>query len=370
MPVLLKIRQHFRLRTARGLFLCVLCAALMGALTAGASGPVHAMAEEEIILQSNADGSVTADLFAMDTYMSLKAYGKNAKEALKAGAEEIRRLDRLLSTGREDSEISVLNKDGAAVLSEDVFGLFGRALEIGEETGGVFNVTIYPVMKLWGFPEKDYRVPSEEELSEALALADPGSVETDQNTRRVQFLKEGMAADLGGIAKGYTGARVTEIFREHGVDSGLVSLGGNVQALGKKPGGKKWKVAIQDPEGGTDYLGVLEVADEAVITSGAYERYFEENGVRYHHIIDPADGYPADSGVVSSTIVSSDGTLADALSTSLYIMGAEKAEAFWRECGGTFDYVLEAEDGTLYVTEGIADLFESTRKRVTVRKDG
>lgn len=349
-----------------------LCVSLLGILLmlCGTVFSAYAKADTGLIIQKNADGSVTADLFAMDTYMSLKAYGGHAGEAVEAAGEEIKRLDRLMSAEDSASELFALNRDGKKVLSEDLFYLLMRALELSEETDGLFDIAIYPVVKLWGFPTKQYQVPDEEMLAETLLRTDPADIRTDAEKSEVQFMKEGMSVTLGGIAKGYASSRVMDIFREYGVESGLVSLGGNVQAHGKKPGGADWKVAVQDPEGGTDYLGVLGISDKAVITSGGYERYFEENGIRYHHIIDPRTGKPAESGVVSSTIVSADGTLADALSTALYIMGAEKAAAFWRERTDLFDFVLETEDGTLYVTEGIAGQFESGRKTVTVKADG
>ena len=153
-----------------------------------------------------------------------------------------------------------------------------------------------------------------------------------------------MKIDLGGIAKGYTSSRIMDIFKENGITSGLVNLGGNVQALGTKTDGSNWRVAVQSP-------------DEAVITSGGYERYFEQDGVTYHHIIDPKTGYPAENGLVSVTIVSSDGTLADGLSTSLFIMGEEKAAEFWKAHSDEFEAILETDDGTIYVTEGLKDSF-------------
>ena len=148
----------------------------------------------------------------------------------------------------------------------------------------------------------------------------------------------------------------------------MVSLGGNVQALGAKPDGSKWKVAVQNPDSDESYIGVLEIAGKAVITSGGYERYFEKDGKTYHHIIDPATGYPADSGLKSVTIISSDGTLADGLSTSLFIMGKDKACDFWKEHSDKFDMILMTDDNELYVSEGIADVFSSDLTTNIVKK--
>jgi thiamine biosynthesis lipoprotein len=147
-----------------------------------------------------------------------------------------------------------------------------------------------------------------------------------------------------------------EVFREYGISSGMISLGGNIQVLNEKPDGSKWNIGIRNPEGSTsDVLGAVAVDNKAVVTSGGYERYFEEDGQTYIHIIDPRTGKPADSDLVSVTIVSEDGTMADALSTSLYIMGLEQAHAYWSQYRDQFDAVLITEDGEVYVTEGIAD---------------
>lgn len=295
------------------------------------------------------------DLFAMDTYMTLTAYGEHAQEAVDKAAERVEALDALLSTGNENSEIYQLNQNGEATLSEEGGYLVERALELYKKTEGAFDIAIYPVMQAWGFPTQDYHVPDDDTLKEKLALADASKVNYDKDTRIIFFDQDGMEIDLGGIAKGYTSSQIMQIYQDCGVTSGLVNLGGNVQALGCKTDGSKWRVAIQSPDDTEEYLGILEIEDQAVITSGGYERYFEEDGVTYHHIIDPAIGYPADSGLISVTIVSDDGTLADGLSTSLFIMGEEKAAQFWRENSDEFEAIMETSDGELYVTEGIAD---------------
>ena len=295
------------------------------------------------------------DLFAMDTYMTLTAYGEHAQEAVDKAAERVEALDALLSTGNENSEIYQLNQNGEATLSEEGGYLVERALELYKKTVGAFDIAIYPVMQAWGFPTQDYHVPDDDTLKEKLALADASKVNYDKDTRKIFFDQDGMEIDLGGIAKGYTSSQIMQIYQDCGVTSGLVNLGGNVQALGCKTDGSKWRVAIQSPDDTEEYLGILEIEDQAVITSGGYERYFEEDGVTYHHIIDPAIGYPADSGLISVTTVSDDGTLADGLSTSLFIMGEEKAAQFWRENSDEFEAIMETSDGELYVTEGIAN---------------
>ncbi|MCD7826131.1 MAG: FAD:protein FMN transferase [Clostridiaceae bacterium] len=305
------------------------------------------------------DSPAVREIFAMDTYMTVTAYGEKAETAAEQAQERIQELDAELSTGEEDSEIYQLNKTGSAILSDDAAYLYERSMEINQETDGAFQPFIYPIMELWGFTSQNYQVPKKKVIKEKLLLMDISQVSYDQKTREIAFLKEDMKIDFGGIAKGYASDEVVRIFGENGVSSGMISLGGNVWAMGRKTDGSLWRVAIQNPEESEDYLGVLEIENKAVITSGGYERYFEQDGKRYHHIIDPSTGYPAENGLTSVTIISEDGTLADALSTSLYVMGLEKAVAWWRGHSSDFDVVLLTDQGQLYVTEGIASSFSS-----------
>lgn len=312
---------------------------------------------------------VSREIFAMDTYMTVTAYGENAEKAVDEAQAEIERLDALLSTGSEDSEITKLNQNGGGNVSEDTKYLLSRSLEIWKETGGEYEIGVYPLMRAWGFTTQEYAVPSEETLKSLLELADSSQITLDEDSSTVTFGKEGMEIDLGGIAKGYTSSRIMEIFQENQVDCGLVSLGGNVQLYGAKPDGSNWRVAIQSPDDEQDYMGILEAKDCAVITSGGYERYFEQDGVTYHHIIDPDTGYPADSGLKSVSIISTDGTLADALSTSLFIMGKDKAQEFWQKHSDEFDVILLDEEGNIYVSDGIADSFICENEVTVLKKE-
>lgn len=316
--------------------------------------------------ESNEEAS--KDIFAMDTYMTVTAYGAKAQEAVDEAEAEIQRLDELLSTGNEESEIAQLNQNKSATLSEDAGYLVERALELNKETDRAFDIAIYPVMEAWGFPTQNYQVPTADTLESLLKLADASQIIYDEDSRKISFDREGMKIDLGGIAKGYTSSRIMDIYKENNISSGLVNLGGNVQALGTKPDGSKWRVAVQSPDDTEDYLGILSVEDKAVITSGGYERYFEQDGKTYHHIIDPKTGYPAENGLTSVTVVSEDGTLADGLSTSLFIMGKDKAIEFWRAHSDEFDIIMLIDEGKLYVTEGIQDDFSTEMEMEIIEK--
>lgn len=310
-------------------------------------------------------------LFAMDTYMEFTAYGKNSEKAVDAAIEEVQKLDAMLSAENSKSEVYALNEQGNLQATDDLAELILRGKEIYQETDGLFDDTIYPVMKLWGFPTGNYHVPTAAEVQKKLALVDENKVEIqtrdpDEKGRdskeKAKFVTLGadQQIDFGGIAKGYTGQKLAELFQEYGVSSALVSLGGNIQAIGTKPDGSSWKVGIRDPKGGQqDYIGVLSVENQAVITSGGYERYFEEDGKTYIHIINPRTGYPADGDLLSVTIVSRDGTLADGMSTALYIMGYEKACQFWRQHREEFNVILVTDDGKIHISENLKENFQT-----------
>ncbi len=299
----------------------------------------------------------TRELFAMDTIMRFTAYGAKSAEAVDAAIQEVQRLDALLSTGSASSEVSALNQNGGGEVSEDTARLLTAALEFYTSTGGLFDCTVYPLMRLWGFPTQEYHVPTETELAETLPLADSSKTRFDGQTLR---LAEGQAVDFGGIAKGYAAQRVIEIFQSYGVSSGNISLGGNVQVLGSKPDGSDWRIGIQDPGGlQGSILAVVPVQDRALVTSGGYERFFVEDGKTYIHILDPRTGCPAETDLLSATVVASDGMLADALSTSLFIMGSQDAARYWRENGCTFDMILVTKNREILVTERISGSLET-----------
>ena len=228
------------------------------------------------------------------------------------------------------------------------------SLALSNRTGGALDPCLYPVTKLWGFTTGHYRVPEQAEIQEALAHTGSKQLILKNSCAH---LAAGAQMDLGAVGKGWAGRLAAEYLEKgEGVTGGLLSLGGNVQTYGEKPGGAPWQIGIQDPAGaGT--LGTLSLQGTwAVVTSGGYQRYFEAGGVRYCHILDPETGAPARAGLASVTVVAEDGLLADGLSTALYIMGLEKASDFWRE-GRDFEAVFCTEAGTVYVTAGLADRF-------------
>ena len=228
----------------------------------------------------------SAQLFAMDTVMQLDAYGHQVKQAVSDAEETIQALEARLSRTREDSLVSVLNQNGAAQdLSAAEQALLSEALTFRDATGGAFDITIAPVMDAWGFTGASYRVPAQDELDALLENVNSDEIRLSGSS---VTLGAGQAIDLGGIAKGYTSDCVEAVFRENKIESGKISLGGNVFVLGGKPDGADWRVGIRDPQDENALAAVLTLRDAYAITSGGYERYFTENGNTYHHIIDPS----------------------------------------------------------------------------------
>jgi thiamine biosynthesis lipoprotein len=306
---------------------------------------------------------LTTEIYAMDTVMDLDAYGDAAQTALDESEAEITRLENLFSRTKADSEISKLNSAGGAPVAVDgeVADILRSAIEYSSATSGAFDVTVAPIVSAWGFTTDSYQVPDQAALDALLPAVGSDRIQVDGDT---VTLGAGQSVDLGGIAKGYASDQIAAIYRKCGVTSGKIYLGGNVWVCGSKPDGSPWRVAVQDPNDSQGQVGVLSLTDAFAITSGGYQRYFEQDGKIYHHIIDPSTGYPAESGLVSVTIVASEGygtgTMCDTFSTALFVMGEEKAVEFWRSGRYDFNMVLVTSDNRVLVSDGIADQFEQS----------
>mgnify|MGYP000852241489 FL=1 len=300
---------------------------------------------------------VQGTFFAMDTVMDFTIYGEsgliNQSESLIAS------LESLVSVTDADSELYAINQTGSGMLTEEASSLMEQALEICRRTDGALDLSIYPIVRAWGFTTGSYQVPDEAEIQALLPLVDYRKIQYDAATGTVT-LPEGMEIDLGSVAKGYAGQLAAQMLREHGVQSALLNLGGNVQTVGAKPDGSPWQIGIKDPQG-EDAMMVLSVEDQAVVTSGGYERYFEQDGQTYWHIMDPSTGHPADSGLISVTIVGDEGVVCDGLSTALFVMGLEKAADLWAQ-SGDFEAVFVTASGEVYITEGLRDRFALTEQ--------
>ena len=300
---------------------------------------------------------VQGTFFAMDTMMDFTIYGESG--LIDQSESLITSLESLVSVTDADSELYAINQTGSGMLTEEASSLMEQALEICRRTDGALDLSIYPIVRAWGFTAGSYQVPDEAEIQALLPLVDYRKIQYDAADGDVT-LPVGMKIDLGSVAKGYAGQLVAQMLREHGVQSALLNLGGNVQTVGTKPDGSPWQIGIKDPQG-EDAMMVLSVEDQAVVTSGGYERYFEQDGQTYWHIMDPSTGHPADSGLISVTIVGDEGVVCDGLSTALFVMGLEKAADLWAQ-SGDFEAVFVTASGEVYITEGLRDRFALTEQ--------
>lgn len=338
------VGRALRALAACALVACALGAGLAGCATAG----------------GGADAAAATRAFtAMDTGMTLTVHAADqaaADEAADACERRVRELDAALSPEMLAS-MSDANSD-VAYFCDDLQPLFATALDVARETDGAFDPTVYPLTSAWGFTDGNHRVPSDDELAALLPLVGFERVDFDASTGAF-VIEQGTQMDVGGVAKGFAADELSALLRERGVTSALFDLGGNVTALGSKPDGSLWKVGIADPSAPDRLAGALSVQDATVSTSGAYQRFFDEGGTRYHHLLDPATGYPAASDLASVSVVGPNGARCDALSTACYVLGTEGALALWRATGGedAFDLVLIGNDGSVRVTEGVAASF-------------
>jgi len=255
----------------------------------------------------------------MGTFVEVTSPDKDSAEIIYS---EISRVEKLLSKYDPESEVSRLNVSGELSVSPETFQVIQRSKEFWQLSGGAFDITVGPLMDLWGFTDKAYRLPKEDEIRAALGLAGVDKIILNPEKNMVKLSFSGMKIDLGGAAKGYAVDCAVIKLRERGIKSCLINAGGQIYCLGDNFG-KPWKIAIREPRGGR--LGeYLELKDKAVSTSGDYEQFFIEKDKRYSHIINPLTGYPANSGIASVTVIADDGMTADALSTAIFILGSEK----------------------------------------------
>ena len=306
---------------------------------------------------------VESTTFAMDTIMSFTAYSWDERETrhlLDRLTDDLNALDKLLSVTREDSGLSRVNQsNGRPVKLEEYPGLVTPlylALHLCEVTGGALDITAYPAVKAWGFTTGEHRVPETDELAELAKQIDYTAVSLEGD---VVTLPAGMEIDLGAVAKGFAGDWLAEQARGAGVASALLDLGqSTIVAVGTKPGGSPWRIGIRDPAAEAGYFAVVELGDMAMGTSGGYQRYFEQDGVTYWHILDPDTAAPARSGLASVTVVAPSAMDCDGLSTALFVMGLEEGAQFWRDHPELkFEAIFVTEDGKIYRTAGLEGSF-------------
>jgi thiamine biosynthesis lipoprotein len=301
--------------------------------------------------------------FALGTVCNVNAYDDGSEAFYEAVGHLLNEIEAVFDVHNPESEVSRLNAaaGGAPVtVSEELFFVLEKALFFARETHGAFDPTVGPVVALWGISTDHPRVPTEEEIEALLPFVDYRTVEVDTVTREVS-LPAGVGLDFGGIAKGYAADRIASLLAKHKVRQGIIDLGGNIYVYGTKKDGSMWRVGVKDPEDsqGSPALRLEIAGSRTVVTSGAYERFFEEEGRIYHHIIDPKTGKPSDAGLTSATIVANSSLAADALSTACYVLGRDEAAHLFPQGFSkddvSADMVLIDQDKRLWATPGLRD---------------
>lgn len=315
------------------------------------------------ILAGCAPKEISQDFYAMDTVMNITAYGdSDTQDAVNRCVSYINELEADISRTKDSSDVSALNAAAGqtVTLSEQTADVLSNALRLAQETEGQFDPTVAPLSDLWKIGTEDAAVPQQVDIDAALPAVGYQNVSLDGTKATMQA---GAKLDLGGIGKGYAADHVAQILRDAGVESAHISLGGNIYVLGEKDRGVPWTVGITDPDKKEEYMATLKVSDTSVVTSGDYERYFEQDGKRYCHIFDPKTGYPAETDLRSVTVVSPDSTMADAYTTALFVMGFDKAWEFCQQHDVQAVFVLD--DHTVRVTDGLKDSFSLTSSEYT-----
>ena len=293
--------------------------------------------------------------FAMDTVMNFTLYGDKDKcsAARSITGMILSDYEAALSATKEDSDISRVNRAGGQPVEIGSARLLERTLELCAVTGGALDITAYPAVKAWGFTTGEHRVPSDSELEELTRKIGYAAVKAEGDTVTLPAVME---VDLGAVAKGYVG---DVLAGQIGLTSALLDLGqSTIVAVGAKPDGSPWRIGVVDPAQPGAYFAVVELEDTAMGTSGGYQRYFEEDGVTYWHILDPETAAPARSGLASVTVVSPSALTCDGLSTALFVMGLEEGAQFWRNHPELdFEAVFVTEDGGIFCTAGLTDRF-------------
>lgn len=294
--------------------------------------------------------------------MSHRVYGENARECLSAVQAEVTRLENLLSRFIPGSDISRVNRS-AGIHREPVkcetFDLLSRAVDYSTRCDGCFDVTIGPLVDLWREAKKSGCPPEDHYIRKALGLTGCADLLMDPVNHTIGLARVGQSIDLGGIGKGFAADRVLEIYREFGITSACSNMGGNVVTVGLKPDGSLWQVGIQHPRRDDSLMGAVSVSGKSVVTSGDYQRYFEDRrGIRYHHILDPLTGYPAESELVSVTIVADSSTDADALSTIVFVAGLGRGMEILAGYPG-IEAVCVDRETRVWVSPGLVESFRA-----------
>ncbi len=320
--------------------------------------------------------SVEKTEFLMGTVVTIKLFDEDADRGGRAAdraLERVREIENLMSLNLEGSEVGRINKmagTGPVKAGDDTLAVVRRGIYYGELSEGLFDITVGPLAELWGIGTEQAKIPDSDELESTLGLVDYKDVGINEDTKEIFLKRYGMGIDLGGIAKGYAADEAKKILVAEGIKHAIINLGGNVLALGDRYDGGPWNIGIKDPYAPTgSLLGVVRVEDQTVVTSGDYERYFEQDGRRFHHILNPYTGFPGENEIKGVTVIASSSFDADALSTTVFLMGAKRGIELVESLDGV-QAILVTVDRQVMTTSGMGDRFSLQNKSYSLRQVG
>ncbi|MEG1311216.1 MAG: FAD:protein FMN transferase [Romboutsia sp.] len=297
----------------------------------------------------------------MGTTINITLYDNNSDKLMESIFTRIEEIEDLVSINKEGTEIAQLNENAGikgVKLSDFSYNLIKKAMKYSELSDGGYDISIGPLVKLWSIGLPEAKVPSEEEINEAIESIDYSKIKLNDSTKEVFLSEKGMMIDLGSIAKGYATDEIITILKDNNIEQAIVDLGGNIYVIGLKDGQHKWKIGIQDPF--TDrgnIVGTIDVTNKSIVTTGIYERFLEKDGVKYHHILNPKTGYPYNNDIAGVTIVSDKSVEADALSTLIFTKGIKEGIKLL-EGLDKVEAVFVSNENEVFVTEGLKDNFK------------
>jgi len=297
--------------------------------------------------------------FVLGTIVSVKIFEDGSEAVLDEIFSRLEEIELRMSFNAAESEVKDVNAAAGKnpiKVSEDTFDVISASIEFAEISDGRFDPTIGPLVQLWGIGSENAKIPTDQERDIATQLIDWKQVDLDKYDKSIYLKNPDMELDLGAIAKGYASDEVVRILKENNVDRGIINLGGNVYAYGEKIDGSPWRIGIQNPLSDRgEYIGIVDLKNKSVVTSGIYERYFEEDGVRYHHLLDTSTGFPIKTDLASVTIITESSIRADALSTILFVAGVEDGITLLEQHFPETEAIFVTLDKHVYST-GLEDL--------------
>lgn len=312
--------------------------------------------------------------FAMGTYIQQTAYGKNGEKAAQEAAKKIGELENLISWRINDSDINKINSAAGSewkTINPKTTQLLKTSLDVAKKSKGAFDPTILPITSMWDFGGDNQHVPSKTDINNFIKYVDYNNLRINENNSSASLKLHYMGLDLGAIGKGAACQEAVSAYKEKGADYGIVAVGGSIGIYGSKPDGSLWNIAVRNPKKGENQelsIGTIEIDSGFVSTSGTYEKEFTENGVTYHHLLNPKTGYPVNNGLVSVTVVCDNGALSDALSTACFVLGKEEGVKLLNEYNA--EGIFIDNNNKIFVTENLKNHFRISDSQYSILHNG